>query len=152
MNEIALVTEINCDDRKFSNHSDRKTFVQYSKSRGISDNDVMSVSRHKNPHSLSYYERPKTVLQQNTLIQINDIIYKKRIVTNEAKNQSTSFTTALEFYKENNILPLPLSEKPHVPFQEIKDSQNIQLDEDCIKKFLQGNTFNNCNITFNMNQ
>ncbi|GET03105.1 zinc finger MYM-type protein 2-like [Rhizophagus clarus] len=176
MNEIALVTGINCDDRKFSNHSGRKTFVQYSKSRGISDNDVMSVSRHKNPHSLSYYERLKTVLQQNTLTQINDIIYKKRVVTNEAKNQSTSFTTALEFYKgsisenckfkalvylnyhiayyiiENNISPLPLSEKPRVPFQEIKDSQNIQLDEDCIKKFLQGNTFNNCNITFNMNQ
>ncbi|GET03086.1 zinc finger MYM-type protein 2-like [Rhizophagus clarus] len=152
MNEIALVTGINCDDRKFSNHSGRKTFVQYSKSRGISDNDVMSVSRHKNPHSLSYYERPKTVLQQNTLTQINNIIYKKRVVTNEAKNQSTSFTTALEFYKENNISPLPLSEKPHVPFQEIKDSQNIQLDEDCIKKFLQGNTFNNCNITFSMNQ
>ncbi|GBB89624.1 hypothetical protein RclHR1_16370001 [Rhizophagus clarus] len=131
MNEIALVTGINCDDRKFSNHSGRKTFVQYSKSR---------------------------------------------VVTNEAKNQSTSFTTALEFYKgsisenckfkalaylnyhiayyiiENNISPLPLSEKPHVPFQEIKDSQNIQLDEDCIKKFLQGNTFNNCNITFSMNQ
>ncbi|GET03089.1 zinc finger MYM-type protein 2-like [Rhizophagus clarus] len=135
MNEIALVTGINCDDRKFSNHSGRKTFVQYSKSRGISDNDVMSISRHKNPHSLSYYERPKTVLQQNTLTQINDIIYKKRVVTNEAKNQSTSFTTALEFYKENNISPLPLSEKPRVPFQEIKDSQNIQLDENCIKNF-----------------
>ncbi|GET03096.1 hypothetical protein GLOIN_2v1768727 [Rhizophagus clarus] len=131
MNEIALVTGINCDDRKFSNHSGQKTFVQYSKSR---------------------------------------------VVTNEAKNQSTSFTTALEFYKgsisenckfkalaylnyhiayyiiENNISPLPLFEKPCVPFQEIKDSQNIQLDKNCIKKFLQGNTFNNCNITFNMNQ
>ncbi|GET00472.1 zinc finger MYM-type protein 2-like [Rhizophagus clarus] len=161
MNEIALVTGINCDDRKFSNHSGRKTFVQYSKSRGISDNDVMSVSRHKNPHSLSYYERPKTVLQQNTLTQINDIIYKKRAlefykgsISENCKFKALAYLNYhIAYYIiENNISPLPLSEKPRVPFQEIKDSQNIQLDEDCIKKFLQGNTFNNCNITFNMNQ
>lgn len=53
---------------------------------------------------------------------------------------------------ENNLSPPSISEESRMPFQEIKDSQNIQLDEDSIKKFLQGNTFNNCNITFNMNQ
>ncbi|PKY60637.1 hypothetical protein RhiirA4_412768, partial [Rhizophagus irregularis] len=81
MKEIATITEIDCDKRKFTNHSGRKTFIQISKSEGISDNDVMSVSRHKNPHSLAYYERPKSILQQNTLSQINSLIYngKKRI-------------------------------------------------------------------------
>ena len=81
MKEIAIATEINCDEKKFTNHSGRKTFIQISKSEGISDNDVMSVSRHKNPHSLAYYKRPKSVLQQNTLSQINSLIYngKKRI-------------------------------------------------------------------------
>ena len=48
MKEIAIATEINCDEKKFTNHSGRKTFIQISKSEGISDNDVMSVSRHKN--------------------------------------------------------------------------------------------------------
>ena len=33
------------------------------------------------------------------------------------------------------LSPLPISEESHIKFQEFKDSQNIQLDEDSIKKF-----------------
>ena len=43
-------------------------------------------------------------------------------------------------------------EESRAPLQEIQKSQNIQLDNDSIKEFLQGNIFNNCNITFNVNQ
>ncbi|CAB4432656.1 unnamed protein product [Rhizophagus irregularis] len=39
--------------------------------------------------------------------------------------------------------------KSRTPLQEIQKSQNIQLDNDSIKEFLQGNIFNNFNITFN---
>ncbi|PKB96182.1 hypothetical protein RhiirA5_367840 [Rhizophagus irregularis] len=96
MKEIATITEINCDKRKFTNHSGRKTFIQISKSEGISDNDVMSVSRHKNPHSLAYYERPKSILQQNTLSQINSLIYNDTLLSND--KTANSFSSALEIF------------------------------------------------------
>ncbi|CAB4424341.1 unnamed protein product [Rhizophagus irregularis] len=97
MKEIATITEIDCDKRKFTNHSGRKTFIQISKSEGISDNDVMSVSRHKNPHSLAYYERPKSILQQNTLSQINSLIYNDTLLSND--KTANSFSSALEIFK-----------------------------------------------------
>ncbi|CAB5329760.1 unnamed protein product [Rhizophagus irregularis] len=99
MKEIATITEIDCDKRKFTNHSGRKTFIQISKSEGISDNDVMSVSRHKNPHSLAYYERPKSILQQNTLSQINSLIYNDTLLSND--KTANSFSSALEIFNES---------------------------------------------------
>ncbi|GET49737.1 zinc finger MYM-type protein 2-like [Rhizophagus irregularis DAOM 181602=DAOM 197198] len=101
MKEIATITEIDCDKRKFTNHSGRKTFIQISKSEGISDNDVMSVSRHKNPHSLAYYERPKSILQQNTLSQINSLIYNDTLLSND--KTANSFSSALETFNESRL-------------------------------------------------
>jgi hypothetical protein len=43
MKEIVTITEINCNKRKFTNHSEQKTFIQISKSEEISDNDMMFV-------------------------------------------------------------------------------------------------------------
>ncbi|RGB37936.1 hypothetical protein C1646_756361 [Rhizophagus diaphanus] len=71
--EIATITEIDCNKRKFTNHSGRKTFIQISKSEGISDND------------------------QNTLSQINSLIYNDTLLPND--KTSNSFSSALEIFK-----------------------------------------------------
>ncbi|CAB5392997.1 unnamed protein product [Rhizophagus irregularis] len=135
MKEIATLTEIDCDKRKFTNHSGQKSLIQISKSEGISDNDVMSVSRHKNPHSLAYYERPKSILQQNTLSQINSLIYN-----------------ALEIFNESRS---PLQQLNSNDLNELNDdqqNQEINGNDETIKKILHGNVFQNCNITFNVNK
>ncbi|CAB5200464.1 unnamed protein product [Rhizophagus irregularis] len=158
MKEIATITEIDCDKRKFTNHSGQKTFIQISKSEGISDNDVMSVSRHKNPHSLAYYERPKSILQQNTLSQINSLIYngKKRIAPVihycQMTKTANSFSSALEIFNESRS---PLQHLNSNDLNELNDdqqNQEINGNDETIKKILHGNVFQNCNITFNVNK
>ncbi|CAB5191088.1 unnamed protein product [Rhizophagus irregularis] len=150
MKEIATITEIDCDKRKFTNHSGRKTFIQISKSEGISDNDVMSVSRHKNPHSLAYYERPKSILQQNTLSQINSLIYNDTLLSND--KTANSFSSALETFNESRS---PLQQLNSNDLNELNDdqqNQEINGNDETIKKILHGNVFQNCNITFNVNK
>ncbi|CAB5212116.1 unnamed protein product [Rhizophagus irregularis] len=150
MKEIATITEINCDKRKFTNHSGRKTFIQISKSEGISDNDVMSVSWHKNPHSLAYYERPKSILQQNTLSQINSLIYNDTLLSND--KTANSFSSALEIFNESRS---PLQQLNSNDLNELNDGQQnkeINGNDETIKKILHGNVFQNCNITFNVNK
>ncbi|CAB5186642.1 unnamed protein product [Rhizophagus irregularis] len=130
MKEIATITEIDCDKRKFTNHSGRKTFIQISKSEGISDNDVMSVSQHKNPHSLAYYEY--------TLLS-ND-------------KTANSFSSALEIFNESRS---PLQQLNSNNLNELNDdqqNQEINGNDETIKKILHGNVFQNCNITFNVNK
>ncbi|GBC31719.1 activating transcription factor 7-interacting protein 1 isoform X1 [Rhizophagus irregularis DAOM 181602=DAOM 197198] len=150
MKEIATITEIDCDKRKFTNHSGRKTFIQISKSEGISDNDVMSVSRHKNPHSLAYYERPKSILQQNTLSQINSLIYNDTLLSND--KTANSFFSTLEIFNESRS---PLQQLNSNDLNELNDdqqNQEINGNDETIKKILHGNVFQNCNITFNVNK
>ncbi|GET55043.1 activating transcription factor 7-interacting protein 1 isoform X1 [Rhizophagus irregularis DAOM 181602=DAOM 197198] len=141
MKEIATITEIDCDKRKFTNHSGRKTFIQISKSEGISDNDVMSVSRHKNPHSLAYYERPKSILQQNTLSQINSLIYNDTLLSND--KTANSFSSALETFNESRS---PLQQLNSNDLNELNDdqqNQEINGNDETIKKILHGNVFQN---------
>ncbi|CAB5197040.1 unnamed protein product [Rhizophagus irregularis] len=158
MKEIATLTEIDCDKRKFTNHSGQKSLIQISKSEGISDNDVMSVSWHKNPHSLAYYERPKSILQQNTLSQINSLIYngKKRIAPVihycQMTKTANSFSSALEIFNESRS---PLQQLNSNDLNELNDdqqNQEINGNDETIKKILHGNVFQNCNITFNVNK
>ncbi|PKC05047.1 hypothetical protein RhiirA5_502378 [Rhizophagus irregularis] len=135
---------------EFTNHSGRKTFIQISKSEGISDNDVMSVSRHKNPHSLAYYERPKSILQQNTLSQINSLIYNDTLLSND--KTANSFSSALEIFNESRS---PLQQLNSNDLNELNDdqqNQEINGNDETIKKILHGNVFQNCNITFNVNK
>ncbi|RGB34178.1 hypothetical protein C1646_760897 [Rhizophagus diaphanus] len=149
MKEIVTITEINCDKRKFTN-SRRKTFIQISKSKGISDNNVMSVSQHKNPHSLAYYECPKSILQQNILSQINSLIYNDTLLPND--KTPNSFSSALEIFKESWS---PLQQLNLNNLNELNDNQQnqeINGNDETIKKILHGNIFQNCNITFNMNK
>ncbi|EXX66430.1 hypothetical protein RirG_123860 [Rhizophagus irregularis DAOM 197198w] len=146
MKEIATITEIDCDKRKFTNHSGRKTFIQISKSEGISDNDVMSVSQHKNPHSLAYYERPRSILQQNTLSQINSLIYNDTLLSND--KTANSFSSALEVFKESRS---PLQQLNSNDLNELNDEE-INGNDETIKKILHGNVFQKCSITFNVNK
>ncbi|CAB5369957.1 unnamed protein product [Rhizophagus irregularis] len=150
MKEIATITEIDCDKRKFTNHSGRKTFIQISKSEGISDNDVMSVSRHKNPHSLAYYERPKSILQQNTLSQINSLIYNDTLLSND--KTANSFSSALEIFNESRSLLQQLNSNDLNELNDDQQNQEINGNDETIKKILHGNVFQNCNITFNVNK
>ncbi|PKK73524.1 hypothetical protein RhiirC2_775949, partial [Rhizophagus irregularis] len=117
---------------------------------GISDNDVMSVSRHKNPHSLAYYERPKSILQQNTLSQINSLIYNDTLLSND--KTANSFSSALEIFNESRS---PLQQLNSNDLNELNDdqqNQEINGNDETIKKILHGNVFQNCNITFNVNK
>ncbi|CAB5363763.1 unnamed protein product [Rhizophagus irregularis] len=150
MKEIATITEIDCDKRKFTNHSGQKTFIQISKSEGISDNDVMSVSRHKNPNSLAYYKHPKSILQQNTLSQINSLIYNDTLLSKD--KTANSFSSALEIFNESRS---PLQQLNSNDLNELNDdqqNQEINGNDETIKKILHGNVFQNCNITFNVNK
>ncbi|CAB5368052.1 unnamed protein product [Rhizophagus irregularis] len=150
MKEIATITEIDCDKRKFTNYSGRKTFIQISKSEGISDNDVMSVSRHKNPHSLAYYERPKSILQQNTLPQINSLIYNDTLLSND--KTANSFSSALEIFNESRSPLQQLNSNDLTELNDDQQNQEINGNDETIKKILHGNVFQNCNITFNVNK
>ncbi|CAB5357754.1 unnamed protein product [Rhizophagus irregularis] len=150
MKEIATITEIDCDKRKFTNHSGRKTFIQISKSEGISDNDVMSVSRHKNPHSLAYYERPKSILQQNTLSQINSLIYNDTLLSKD--KTANSFSSALEIFNESWSPLQQLNSNDLNKLNDDQQNQEINGNDETIKKILHGNVFQNCNITFNVNK
>ncbi|CAB5393777.1 unnamed protein product [Rhizophagus irregularis] len=135
---------------KWEKNCGRKTFIQISKSEGISDNDVMSVSRHKNPHSLAYYERPKSILQQNTLSQINSLIYNDTLLSND--KTANSFSSALETFNESRS---PLQQLNSNDLNELNDdqqNQEINGNDETIKKILHGNVFQNCNITFNVNK
>ncbi|CAB5197148.1 unnamed protein product [Rhizophagus irregularis] len=128
-------------EKLFTNHSGRKTFIQISKSEGISDNDVMSVSRHKNPHSLAYYERPKSILQQNTLSQINSLIYNDTLLSND--KTANSFSSALETFNESRS---PLQQLNSNDLNELNDDQQNQEINGMmrpLKKFSMGMFFQN---------
>ena len=56
---------INIQDRKITNHSPRRTLVQFLKDKGFSDAEVMLLFCHKSWKGFSSYERSKAKLQES---------------------------------------------------------------------------------------
>ncbi|CAB4473943.1 unnamed protein product [Rhizophagus irregularis] len=91
-----------------------------------------------------------SILQQNTLSQINSLIYNDTSLSND--KTANSFSSALEIFNESRS---PLQQLNSNDLNELNDdqqNQEINGNDETIKKILHGNVFQNCNITFNVNK
>jgi hypothetical protein len=77
MKEICIMTEINLDNRKITNHAGRKTMVQALQYLGQNTDCIRHQSRHKSDQGLQPYVLPHDQQQLDMMTSLVDEIHKK---------------------------------------------------------------------------
>ena len=77
MKEICIMTEINLDNRKITNHAGRKTMVQALQCLGQDTECIRYQSRHKSDQGLQPYVLPHDQQQLNMMTSFASEIHKE---------------------------------------------------------------------------
>ncbi|CAB4424878.1 unnamed protein product [Rhizophagus irregularis] len=112
MKEICIMTEINLDNRKITNHAGRKTMVQALQYLGQNTDCIRHQSRYKSDHTgLQPYILPHNQQQLDMMTSLVDEIHKKTSSDNISPINSMdinkeqvngTFLTAKEVLKQSN--------------------------------------------------
>ncbi|KAL9983706.1 hypothetical protein ACROYT_G005923 [Oculina patagonica] len=160
MKSIIQGSTLEHSTKRFSNHSARKTVVKKLKSAGLERSSIVKVTGHRNEKSLNDYDESDEVEQR----QLSHVISNKSVEQNRSTNAINPFHALPNQYGSNfapygnNFAPYGSNFAPYggmyAPFPQGFCPPNVQMpissQNDQRQNFMNMNSFNNCQVTFNM--